>query len=764
MKSRSILSGLIFVVVALFATGAHAALVIDDSFDSASIGAYSIDDINDVIDFAVLSDGVSYEYWTNFKVSGVLGLTVTFNITNADQVPFLYNDDPSGEVQMVYSYNGEDWFRLTNHSYSAPTYTFTQSFTEDEVQIATFFPFSYEEMSDFVDTVSASPWATKTVLGSSYDGRDLDLLTITNTAIPVGDKKVIYSISRQHAAETAGSHLLEGLIEFLISDDEYAAGFRDNYVWYIVPMVNPDGVYVGNSRATFLGNDANRDWHPSNTDSVEINTVRTHLESINTADGVDMFIDWHSQMNDDGDWQNFIYAPPGNTFFTALSDWTAFDDQNTSGTSCSVDSCTARGYATLEAGLSYFNIEPTPHLVTWTEESMRGEGKYSAFAINEYLGLFEGSTLLVDSDFEASGGSLQLRQEETGPGWYESRGDVPTKLKLDETNVGGNDTKKASLKYSDGTQSGYAYLTHNLGSPQSSPFTASMDMYIESIEDDDTRDRSGMIFIGDNSLGTNGPNSTSDERSAFLAFYDPNPGSGDDDLEIRARELDAPAQSWNTTGDWTVVATGLSYDTWYSVALDLDVAGGTYDVYVDGVLRRENINKYENYSSSSVTHISFATGPQAQGDFYVDNVFVEAACGDGLDNDVDGWTDSPDDDGCRNREDRSEEFDCDDGLDNDRDGEIDYPNDLGCRDITSGFEDPACQDGEDNDGDTFIDFDGGLSIFGTGDPRITDPDPQCANSFKNREAPGTGGCGLGVELAALLPALMWLSLRRRRRS
>ncbi|MBW2275395.1 MAG: hypothetical protein JRG96_19180, partial [Deltaproteobacteria bacterium] len=502
-KARPILCVSILLLVALFETGARAQLQIDSSFDSASIGPATIDDQNHVIDFQVVSDALSYEYWTNFWLSGVLGLEVTLNITNADQVPFLYNDDPSGEVQMVYSYDGENWSRLTSHSYASPVYTVTQTFTENDVQIATFFPYSHERMSSFVDTVSGSEWAAKAILGPSHQFRDIDLLIITNPAIPIGNKKVIYIIGRQHAAEAAGSHMLEGLIEFLVADDVYAAGFRDNYVWYIVPMVNPDGVYAGNSRANSEGNDPNRDWHPSNTDTVEVNLVRNDVAGRNAAYGIDMFIDWHSQMNDDGVWENFMYAPSGNLLFTTLSDWTAFDDQETPGTSCSFSSCSSRGYATLYLGLLYFNFEPTPHLASWTEESMRAEGRYAAFAINEYFGLFEGPLLLIDSGFEASSDSAELRENESGPGWYESRGDAPTRLTLDTSVPADN---MAALKYSGPGGSGWAYLAHNLGSPQSSGFTVSMDMYIESIVDDAARDRSGMIYIGDDSSDTDGPN------------------------------------------------------------------------------------------------------------------------------------------------------------------------------------------------------------------------------------------------------------------
>ena len=393
MKRKSIISVLIVVMAAFLAASAYSDFVIDSDFDSGSIGSYTIDNYTNEIEFTLVSDGLSYEYWTNFKVSGVLGEKVTFRITNANQVPFLIglnDDNDPKEAQMVYSCDGENWNRLTNHIYSAGTYTFTETFTCDEVQIATFFPFSYKKMRDFLDSVSTSQWADKDVLGSSEQGRDIDLLTITNTAIPMEDKKIIYIIGRQHAAETASSHMLEGMINFLISDDVNACGFRNNYVWYIVPMVNPDGVYDGNSRATSEGVDPNKDWHPNNHDSVEINIVRTHIQSINSypGPGIDFFIDWHSQMYSNK-WYNFLYSPTDNTFFSIFSDWTDFDSQNASGaSSCSSTYCTFRGYImTYVLFDPTFVFEPTPHLSSWTKDSLNAEGVNTAFAIGEYFGM-----------------------------------------------------------------------------------------------------------------------------------------------------------------------------------------------------------------------------------------------------------------------------------------------------------------------------------------------------------------------------------------
>ena len=173
---------------------------------------------------------------------------------------------------MVYSYDEENWFRFTTHSYSSGVYSFSETFTENEVYVATFFPFSYTKMQAYTESVKGSDWCEKSIIGLSEQDRDIVLLTITNPAIPVADKEIIYIIGRQHAAETSSSHMLKGMIDFLISDDPDAERMRNDFVWYLVPMVNPDGVYVGNSRGTADLRNANRDWLNDETEEINIIT------------------------------------------------------------------------------------------------------------------------------------------------------------------------------------------------------------------------------------------------------------------------------------------------------------------------------------------------------------------------------------------------------------------------------------------------------------------------------------------------------------
>ncbi len=86
---------------------------------------------------------------------------------------------------------------------------------------------------------------------------------------------------------------------------------------------------------------------------------------------------------------------------------------------------------------------------------------------------------------------------------------------------------------------------------------------------------------------------------------------------------------------------------------------------------------------------------------------------------------------------------CNNAVDDDGDGFIDYPADPGCAWAGAWKEDPPCSDGIDNDGDGLIDL----------------ADPECSSPSDQLEGVFFTGCGIGPELAVLLPAL--LRLRRR---
>lgn len=70
--------------------------------------------------------------------------------------------------------------------------------------------------------------------------------------------------SRIHPGETNGSYIMHGFLQFILSKDKMANELRDRLIFKIIPMLNPDGVIVGNHRTSFIGRDVNRQFAQPN--------------------------------------------------------------------------------------------------------------------------------------------------------------------------------------------------------------------------------------------------------------------------------------------------------------------------------------------------------------------------------------------------------------------------------------------------------------------------------------------------------------------
>ncbi len=248
------------------------------------------------------------------------------------------------------------------------------------------------------------------------------------------------------------------------------------------------------------------------------------------------------------------------------------------------------------------------------------------------------AAFIVDGDFNASGNyvpgspthtngdpdqesSLALRADGTGQDWYESRGQSPQMLMLysnTSSGVYGNYTNMARLRGGQsGAGSGSAYLTQDFGSAQTGTFSISFDIAVAYINSESGTDVTGLIYVGDDLDNSGGPNVGGAERFAYLGFYDPGGGTSGQNLELLAN---------NSSVD-VFGSTNLWYDTWYTMTLDFDVPGGTYDVTVDDIFDLHsttvltNTGIAANTDLDSLTSLSFMTSDGwGNGTFYVDNV------------------------------------------------------------------------------------------------------------------------------------------------
>ena len=94
-------------------------------------------------------------------------------------------------------------------------------------------------------------------------GNNCDLLTITSFACDsqaLKARKGVVVTARVHPGESNSSYMMKGVIDYLTGPSLDAKILRDNFVFKIVPMLNPDGVIVGNYRCSLAGVDLNRNW------------------------------------------------------------------------------------------------------------------------------------------------------------------------------------------------------------------------------------------------------------------------------------------------------------------------------------------------------------------------------------------------------------------------------------------------------------------------------------------------------------------------
>ena len=118
--------------------------------------------------------------------------------------------------------------------------------------------------------------------GNSIGGLDIPILKVTNNDQEVTlDRPIIVIIGRQHTGETHSSFIIHGFVNHLLSKNLLSHKLRQTHEIWILPIVNPDGVVIGNYRSNLQGKDMNRHFFAD--DDPDANRNRAHeVEVIRT--------------------------------------------------------------------------------------------------------------------------------------------------------------------------------------------------------------------------------------------------------------------------------------------------------------------------------------------------------------------------------------------------------------------------------------------------------------------------------------------------
>jgi len=218
--------------------------------------------------------------------------------------------------------------------------------------------------------------------------------------------------------------------------------------------------------------------------------------------------------------------------------------------------------------------------------------------------------LVTDGNFDLSKSSGQLRKDEKGQDWYESRKDGKegrALLVLSKKPVAGNATQKAMIK---GDLKFNTYLSQRFPADQTGDFTVEFDILVKEILPKDNR--SAFILVGTSTDGKNGPNSTGAERFVFLAFEN---AATKGKINLFARER---GKDW---AQKTLVASNLDLGVWHHIALTVQTKKESYQVSVKGGAPRAlEAFAPKGKTPKKLTHLSFASWNDGAGTFYVDNV------------------------------------------------------------------------------------------------------------------------------------------------
>lgn len=99
-------------------------------------------------------------------------------------------------------------------------------------------------------------------LGESFTGLSIPLIKITAPK-KLGThthpkKKIVVMIARAHPGESNSSWVIQGIIKDLLTDANCSRFLRERFEFFIIPMLNVDGVVLGNFRCGGHGIDLNR--------------------------------------------------------------------------------------------------------------------------------------------------------------------------------------------------------------------------------------------------------------------------------------------------------------------------------------------------------------------------------------------------------------------------------------------------------------------------------------------------------------------------
>lgn len=262
-------------------------LKISSQFDAGNIEVVEASSLQN-IQLSIRKDQHSdFFQWFYFRVQGGEGEALRMRLVNASEAAY---PDGWDDYKAVASYDRQTWFRVPT-VYEHGELIINHRPEQNSIYYAYFAPYSFEQHLDLIAKAQQSSRCEVVDIGSTLEGRDINLLRIVTDEATVSPRINIWITARQHPGETMAEWFVEGMLERLLEEDDALAHWLlERCVFWLVPNMNPDGSVRGHLRTNAAGVNLNREWQtPSLEKSPEILFVREQM----MVNGVDLFLDIH---------------------------------------------------------------------------------------------------------------------------------------------------------------------------------------------------------------------------------------------------------------------------------------------------------------------------------------------------------------------------------------------------------------------------------------------------------------------------------------
>jgi hypothetical protein len=363
--------------------------------------------------FDLQMDSGNARHWWMFEVTGNAGgKTVIYDI---DYYSSLQEHTSVGPA---YSFdNGTTWTYVplivgsathdtwlndvyyTNDGHDILRFRITFPTGQNTALVALAIPWTYTQNVALAATFPKAGIGSVNSYASAGGTRNVYVYTIDNDS-PAG-KDTVWMIANQEGGEKWASWITVGMLDFLCSDDADAITLRSEHNWKIMPMMNPDGCYLGYSEFNASGVDLTIEWGKvaGGTATAEVQGCYNAMVAWEAAGHpIDVFISMHCWMiapswlilSNPNTNPPFASTALQTSLITAVDTYTKYGEEGKSTSTSSTKEWSRVPYifncstVLLEASQWKGYIEENPTQVVGTIANLKAEGVKLAKALKGF--------------------------------------------------------------------------------------------------------------------------------------------------------------------------------------------------------------------------------------------------------------------------------------------------------------------------------------------------------------------------------------------